>query len=32
MLVTIDEAGLIETVRAEARGRMVSGTIVPTPW
>lgn len=26
------ESGLIETVRAEARGRMVDGEIVPTPW
>jgi len=24
--------GLIETVRAEARGRTVGGQIVPTPW
>jgi len=24
--------GLIETVRAEARGRTVGGTVVPTPW
>lgn len=24
--------GLIETVRADARGRRVGGTIVPTPW
>lgn len=32
MLFTFNEAGLIETVRAEARGRMVSGKIVPTPW
>lgn len=26
------EHGLIETVRADARGRSVGGTIVPTPW
>jgi hypothetical protein len=29
---TFSESGLIETVRAEARGRMVNGEIVPTPW
>jgi hypothetical protein len=27
-----DEAGLIESVRAEARGRTVKGAVVPTPW
>lgn len=32
MLFTFNETGLIQTVRAEARGRMVSGTIVQTPW
>ncbi len=32
MLFTFNDSGLIETVRAEARGRMVSGEIVPTPW
>lgn len=32
MLVTFDEEGLIETVRAEARGRAVGGEVVPTPW
>ena len=32
MLFTFDEQGLIETVRAEARGRTVGGEIVPTPW
>lgn len=32
MLFTFNEAGLIEAVRAAARGRMVSGEIVPTPW
>jgi len=26
------EDGLIETVRAEARGRTVKGEVVPTPW
>ncbi|HXH12973.1 MAG TPA: DUF6544 family protein [Alphaproteobacteria bacterium] len=24
--------GLIETVRAEARGRTVAGAVIPTPW
>ncbi len=32
MLFTFDERGLIDTVRAEARGRMVGGEVVPTPW
>jgi hypothetical protein len=32
MLFTFNESGLIETVRAESRGRMVSGAMVPTPW
>ncbi len=32
MLFTFDERGLIETVRAEARGRAVGGEVVPTPW
>lgn len=32
MRFTFNESGLIETVRAEARGRMVSGEIVQTPW
>ena len=32
MLFTFDEQGLIETVRADARGRTVGGRIVPTPW
>jgi hypothetical protein len=32
MLFTFDEEGLIDTVRAEARGRTVGGKIVPTPW
>jgi uncharacterized protein DUF6920 len=32
MLFTFDDRGLIETVRAEARGRTVGGEIVPTPW
>lgn len=29
---TFGESGLIETVRAEARGRTIGGKIVPTPW
>jgi hypothetical protein len=32
MLFTFGEEGLIDTVRAEARGRTVGGEIVPTPW
>lgn len=32
LLFGFDDAGLIETVRAEARGRTVGGKIVPTPW
>ena len=32
LLFSFDEGGLIETVRAEARGRLVSGRPVPTPW
>jgi Family of unknown function (DUF6920) len=32
MLVTFDEWGLIDTVRAEERGRTVGGRTVPTPW
>ncbi|HZF58717.1 MAG TPA: DUF6544 family protein [Rubrobacter sp.] len=32
MLFTFDEEGLIDTVRAEARGRAVDGEVVPTPW
>lgn len=32
LLFAFDERGLIETVRAEARGRTVGGRIVPTPW
>ena len=32
MLFTFNEEGLIDTVRAEARGRAVGGEIVPTPW
>ncbi len=32
MLFTFEEEGLIDTVRAEARGRAVDGEVVPTPW
>jgi hypothetical protein len=32
LLFIFNESGLIETVRAKARGRMVSGKIVPTRW
>jgi hypothetical protein len=32
MLFTFDEEGLIDTVRAEERGRAVGGEVVPTPW
>jgi hypothetical protein len=32
MLFTFNEQGLIETVRAEARGRTVGDKVVPTPW
>jgi len=32
MLFAFGESGLVEAVRAEARGRMVGGEFVPTPW
>lgn len=32
MLFTFSAQGLIDTVRAEARGRTVGGKVVPTPW
>jgi hypothetical protein len=32
LLFQFDEAGLIASVRAEARGRTVAGRVVPTPW
>ena len=32
LLFTFNDAGLIETARAEARGRTVGAGIVPTPW
>ena len=32
LLFRFNEEGLIATVRADARGRTVGGTVVPTPW
>jgi hypothetical protein len=32
LLFRFDDAGLIGSVRAEARGRVVDGVAVPTPW
>lgn len=32
LLFTFNDAGLIETVRAEARGRTVGADVLPTPW
>ena len=32
LLFRFNEDGLIDTVRAAARGRTVGGTVVPTPW
>ncbi|MEN9226067.1 MAG: hypothetical protein Q6L60_14035 [Thermostichus sp. HHBFW_bins_43] len=32
LLFRFNEAGLIQSVRAEARGRTVNGEIIPTPW
>jgi hypothetical protein len=32
LLFTFGDEGLIETIRAEARGRTVDGRVVPTPW
>lgn len=32
LLFHFNEEGLIKSVRAEARGRMLAGEIVPTPW
>ncbi len=32
LLYGFNDGGLIETVRAESRGRMVNGRPVPTPW
>lgn len=32
MLFRFNKDGLIESVRAEARGRTVAGAVIPTPW
>lgn len=32
LVFSFDEDGLLTTVRAEARGRSVGGSVVPTPW
>ena len=32
MLFRFNENGLIQSVRAEARGRTVAGAVIPTPW
>lgn len=32
MLFRFNENGLIESVRAETRGRTIAGTVIPTPW
>ncbi|PEN12221.1 hypothetical protein CRI94_14370 [Longibacter salinarum] len=32
LLFSFNDEGLIDTVRAEARGRTVEGEVVPTPW
>jgi uncharacterized protein DUF6920 len=32
LLFSFNQGGLLETIRAEARGRMVSGQPLPTPW
>ncbi|MGK7905614.1 MAG: DUF6544 family protein [Synechococcus sp.] len=32
MLFVFNESGTIESIRAEARGRIVAGDVVPTPW
>lgn len=32
MLFRFNDSGLIESVYAEARGRTVAGTVIPTPW
>ena len=32
LLFRFDETGLIDSVRAEARGRTVGGKVIPTPW
>jgi hypothetical protein len=32
LLFTFNDAGLVESARAEARGRTVGGEVIPTPW
>ena len=32
MLFTFSKEGLIDTIRAEARGQAVGGEVIPTPW
>jgi hypothetical protein len=32
LLFRFNENGLMESVRAEARGRTVEGAVIPTPW
>jgi len=32
LLIRFDERGLIASARADARGRTVAGSLVPTPW
>ncbi|WP_341318350.1 DUF6544 family protein [Paraburkholderia sp. IMGN_8] len=32
LLIRFDERGLIASARADARGRTVAGSVVPTPW
>lgn len=32
LLFRFNESGLIESIRADARGRMQSGTVTPMPW
>jgi hypothetical protein len=32
LLFRFNDAGLIDSVRSEARGRVVNGSVVPTPW
>lgn len=32
ILFRFNESGLIESVRAEARGRTIAGRVIPTPW
>jgi hypothetical protein len=32
LLFHFNESGLIESARAEARGRTVAGAVIPTPW